>query len=144
MPAPRLNLGIDCTVAIIAPASLPLVQNHVTGFEASQIVERIRVNRCDGVQLGADLPKGWEGTFEIDRAGPGVDNFIAAAEAAWYSAGNPGAGGQLFQFINETLGGATTLLYSGCTFALMQAGTWRIDAPVKVRLSFWAATRMLM
>ena len=55
---------------------------HVTGFESRQITHSLRVDRLDGSQIAAELPQGWEGTFEVERGSSSVDDFIAAAETA--------------------------------------------------------------
>ncbi|CAG4921608.1 unnamed protein product [Acidocella sp. C78] len=66
---------------------------HVTGFEVSQVTQSVRVDRLDGVQLGAELPRGWQGSFLLDRGTLGGRRFHGADRAglsvgAGDSAGN--------------------------------------------------------
>ena len=51
---------------------------HVTQFEAKQKTHAIRVNRLDGVNMAAELPAGWEGSFELERGSPAADDFVAS------------------------------------------------------------------
>jgi hypothetical protein len=69
---------------------------HVTGFESRQVTAPVRVDRIDGVLLATELPKGWDGAFELERGSSAIDDFIAQIEAA-YNAGNPVPSGTLYQ-----------------------------------------------
>jgi hypothetical protein len=114
---------------------------HVTGFEANQVTMAIRVDRLDGVQLGAELPKGWSGTFTLDRGSAAADDFIAAIEQA-YLAGQSIPAGTLYQYVNEPDGSTSTYQFTGVVFKLASAGAYRGDAPVAQRLSFYASSRV--
>jgi hypothetical protein len=113
---------------------------HVTGFEANQLTMAVRVDRLDGVQLGAELPKGWTGNFSLDRGSSAVDDFIAAIEQA-YLAGQTISAGTLYQYVNEPDGSTSTYQFSGAVFKLTSAGAYKGDAPVAQRLTFYASSR---
>ena len=49
----------------------------------------IRIDRLDGMHLAAELPKGWEGHFELDRGNSAADDFINSLEQAWPGIGRP-------------------------------------------------------
>jgi hypothetical protein len=113
---------------------------YVTGFESRQVTQSVRLDRLDGVPMGAELPKGWEGSFEVERGTSDVDDFIAAAEQAFFTQGSLPAG-TVYQYITEVDGSTSTYQYSGVAFKLANSGSWRGDASVKQRLEFFATQR---
>ena len=104
------------------------------------MTQPIRIDRLDGTQLAAELPKGWEGSFEIERGNSAVDDFTAANEQAYYSSGQLPVS-TLYQYVTEADGSISTYQYDGAVFKLMAAGAWRGDAAVKQKLEFFAARR---
>jgi hypothetical protein len=90
--------------------------------------------------MGAELPKGWEGSFEVERGTSAADDFIAAAEQAFFTQGSMPAG-TLYQYVNEVDGSTSTYQYSGVVFKLVNAGSWKGDASVKQKLEFFATQR---
>ena len=140
MPTNAFTLGRDCQLVVIGPQGR-VDLNHVTGFDSRQQTHSVRIDRLDGTQLAAELPKGWEGKFDIERGSSTVDDFIAATEQAYYTTGQL-AVSTLYQYINEADGSTSTYQYEGAVFKLSAAGAWRGDAPVKQRLEFFAARRV--
>jgi hypothetical protein len=139
MPTNAFSLGRDCQVIVIAPSGR-IDLSHVTGFDSAQMTQPIRIDRLDGTQLAAELPKGWEGSFEIERGNSAVDDFIAANEQAYYTSGQLPVS-TLYQYVTEADGSISTYQYDGAVFKLMAAGAWRGDAAVKQKLEFFAARR---
>ena len=133
------NIGRDSQLVVLGPYGQVDLE-HVTGFESRQITASIRVNKMDGTQIGAELPKGWEGSFELERGNSTADDFIAQAEAAFYN-GSFVPAGAMCQYVNETDGSVSTYQYNSVVFKLVSAGTWRGDASVKQKLEFFATTR---
>jgi hypothetical protein len=84
MPINNFNIGRDCQLVLIGPAGR-VDLSYVTGFESRQITHSIRVDKLDGTQISAELPRGWEGTFELERGTSAVDDFIAAAEQSYFN-----------------------------------------------------------
>ena len=139
MSTNTFSVGRDCQLVLMGPFGR-VDLTHVTGFESHQRTAAVRVDRIDGTQLGAELPKGWDGYFELERGSSAVDDLIAQMEAT-YHAGSAVAVGSLFQYINEPDGSTSTYQYDGAVFKLSQAGVWRGDQSVKQRLEFFASTR---
>jgi hypothetical protein len=139
MPSNSFSVGRDCQVVVMGPFGR-VDLTHVTGFESKQLTAPIRIDRIDGVQLAAELPKGWEGFFELERGSAAADDFIARIEAAFH-AGNAVPSGTLYQYVAETDGSTSTYQYDGAVFKFAQAGIWRGDQSVKQRLEFFASTR---
>jgi len=140
MPYNTFSIGSDCTLVVMGPFGRVDLA-HVTGFEANQVTAAIRVDRLDGVQLGAELPKGWSGNFTLDRGSSAADDFIAAIEQA-YLAGKSIPAGTLYQYVNEPDGSTSTYQFTGVVFKLASAGAYRGDAPVAQRLTFYASSRV--
>ena len=86
MPTNAFSLGRDTQLVVIAPTGR-IDLTHVTGFESHQMTQPIRVDRLDGTQMAAELPKGWEGSFDLERGSSAADDFIASTEQAFYTNG---------------------------------------------------------
>ncbi len=139
MASNTFSVGRDCQLVVMGPYGR-IDLTHVTSFESRQMTQAVRVDRIDGSQLAAELPKGWEGHFELDRGGPAVDDFIARVESAYLS-GRKVSGGTLYQYVSEGDGSVSTYQYDGVVFRLSQAGAWRGDQSVRQRLEFFASGR---
>ncbi len=139
MPYNTFSVGTDCQLVVMGPFGRVDLA-HVTGFEARQMTTSVRVDRLDGVQLGAELPKGWSGSFSLDRGSSATDDFIAQIEQA-YLAGQSISAGTLYQYVNESDGSTSTYQFNGVVFKLTSAGVYRGDAAVTQRLDFFASGR---
>jgi len=139
MPSNTFSVGRDCQLVVVGPFGR-VDLTHVTGFECRQVTAAVRIDRIDGVKLAAELPKGWDGAFELERGSSAADDFIAAIEAA-FNAGSPVPSGTLYQYVQEQDGSTSTYQFNGVVFKFAQAGTWRGDQSVKQRLEFFANAR---
>jgi hypothetical protein len=140
MPYNTFSVGSDCQIVVMGPFGRVDLA-HVTGFEAKQLTLTLRVDRLDGVQLGAELPKGWTGAFSLDRGSSAVDDFIAQIEAAYLGGQTVGAG-TLYQYVNEPDGSTSTYQFNGVVFKLTSSGAYSGTAPVTQRLEFYASGRV--
>ena len=133
------SVGRDTQLVVMGPLGR-IDLTHVTGFESRQVTQSVRVGRLDGTVLGTELPKGWEGSFEIERGNSVVDDFIAASEQQYFNGSNfpPGT---MYQYITETDGSTSTYQYDGVSFRLVNAGIWKGEASVKQKLEFFAGRR---
>ncbi len=139
MSGTMFSIGRDAQLVIVSPRGR-LDLSFVTGFESHQLTQPVRVSRLDGTQMGAELPRGWEGTFEIERGNAAVEDFIAATEQAFFDGGWP-ATSTMYQYIAEPDGSVSTYQFDGVTFRLASAGQWRGDTSVKQKLEFFATRR---
>ena len=140
MPYNTFTIGSDCQVVVMGPFGRVDLA-HVTGFEAHQMTLALRVDRLDGVQLGAELPKGWTGSFMLDRGSSSADDFIAQIEQA-YLTGQSISAGTLYQYVNEPDGSTSTYQFNGVVFKLTSAGVYKGDAAVTQKLDFYASGRI--
>ena len=65
MTSTNFSVGRDCQLVVMGPYGR-IDLTYVTAFESRQLTAPVRVDRIDGTQMAAELPKGWEGQF---RAG---------------------------------------------------------------------------
>ena len=139
MSLTAFSVGRDTQLVVMGPQGR-VDLTHVTAFESRQLTQPVRVSRIDGTQLGTDLPKGWEGSFEIERGSSAVDDFIDAAEQLYYN-GARAALGTMYQYVTETDGSTSTFQYDSVSFRLVNAGIWKGDSSVKQKLEFFASRR---
>lgn len=133
------SVGRDTQLVVIGQSGR-LDLTHVTAFESRQLTQSIRVSRLDGTPLGAELPKGWDGSFELERGTSSVDDFIAGLEQGYFD-GADTAAGSMYQYVTEPDGSTSTYQYDNVVFKLSNAGVWRGDASVKQKLDFFASRR---
>lgn len=133
------SIGRDVQLVVIGPSGR-IDLEHVTAFESRQLTQSVRVGRLDGTQLGAELPKGWEGSFELERGNSVADDFIASSEQSYYN-GAAMSPSTMYQYVSETDGSTSTYQYDSVIFKLASAGTWKGESSVKQKLEFFGARR---
>jgi hypothetical protein len=135
------STGRDCSIVLIGPFGRVDLQN-VTGFDATQMTATIKVDRLDGVQMNAELPKGWSGSMDVDRGNNALDLLMAQEEVNWFDNGVY-ANSTMFQYVTEQGGAVTTFAYDNVALKL-DAGRWSPDASVKQKLTFTANRRRVV
>lgn len=141
MPANTFNVGRDCQVVLIAPGTGQRVDLEiVSGFTARQDTTKVRIGPLNGPPIGADLPNGWQGTFDIERGNSNADDLIYQIESGYWNAGLIGVG-TLYQYVQEVNGSTSTYEFSNVALSLDDAGAYHGDASVKQRISFFASVR---
>jgi hypothetical protein len=133
------SIGRDTQLVVMGPNGR-VDLSHVTGFESRQITSPVRVSRLDGTQLAAELPKGWEGSFEVERGTSALDDFISRIEQDFYD-GIGASPGAMYQYITEVDSSVSTYQFDGVVFKLANAGSWKGDASVKQKLEFFAVRK---
>lgn len=133
------SIGRDTQLVVMGPSGR-IDMSHVTGFESRQLTHPIRISRLDGTQIGAELPKGWEGSFEVERGTSALDDFICTLEQDFYNDGSTQSG-TMYQYITETDSSISTYQFDGVVFKLASAGTWKGDSSVKQKMEFYATRK---
>ncbi len=133
------SIGRDTQLVVMGPSGRVDI-SHVTGFESRQLTAPVRVARIDGTQLGAELPKGWEGSFEVERGTSALDDFIAGIEQDFYNGTSTGSG-SMYQYITENDSSTSTYQFDGVVFKFANAGMWKGDSSVKQKLEFFATRK---
>ena len=139
MAISTFSVGRDTQLVVIGPSGR-MDLAHVTAFDSRQITHSVRVNRLDGNQMGLEVPKGWEGSFELDRGDSVVEDFIANLEQSYFSGTSTGSS-SMYQYVSEVDGSTSTFQYDSVVFHLSNAGQWRGDIAVKQKLEFFASRR---
>ncbi len=139
MSLTTFSVGRDTQLVVIGSTGR-VDLTHVTSFESRQITQSVRVDRLDGTRMGTELPKGWEGSFDIERGSSTVDDFIAATEQQYFN-GSTVSPGTMYQYVTETDGSTSTYQYDNVAFRLINAGIWKGDSSVKQKLEFFAVRR---
>ena len=139
MALTTFSVGRDTQLVVMGPNGR-VDFNYVTAFESRQMTTPIRVSRLDGTQLAAELPKGWEGGFEVERGTSALDDFISTIEQNYYNGGGTSPS-TMYQYITEVDSSVSTYQFSGVVFRLASAGTWKGDSSVKQKLEFYATTK---
>ena len=133
------SIGRDTQLIVIGPNGR-IDLSHVTAFESRQITSPVRISRLDGKQLGAELPKGWEGSFEVERGTSALDDFISSSEQTFYNSGGIPTG-TMYQYITEIDSSVSTYQFDDVVFKLSNAGHWKGDSSVKQKLEFYATRK---
>lgn len=139
MASNSFSLGRDCQLVVVGPFGRVDLA-HVTGFETRQVTHPVRVDRIDGVRMAAELPKGWDGVFELERGSPVAEDFVVQLESAYFNGGAI-VTSTLYQYVSETDGSTSTYQFDSVVFRLAHSGAWRGDSSVRQRLEFHAARR---
>ena len=139
MSLTMFSVGRDTQLVLIGPTGR-IDLTHVTSFDTRQITQSVRVDRLDGTHMGTELPKGWEGRFELERGSSTIDDFVAAAEQQYFNGSNP-APSTMYQYVTETNGSTSTYQYDNVTFKFSNAGIWKGDSSVRQKLEFFAVRR---
>lgn len=140
MSGTTFSVGRDSQVVVIGPYGRVDLA-HVTGFESRQLTASIRVDRIDGTHLGAELPKGWEGHFDLERGSSAAEDFVAQLEAVYFNGQMPPPA-TMYQYITESDGSTSTYQFGSVVFKLTNAGLWKGDSSVKQRLEFFGTSRV--
>lgn len=139
MAISAFSVGRDTQLVVIGPSGR-IDLAHVTAFDSRQVTQSVRVNRLDGNQIGLELPKGWEGSFELERGDSVVEDFIATTEQSYFN-GSVSSSSSMYQYVSEVDGSTSTYQYDLVVFRLTNAGQWRGDAAVKQKLEFFSSRR---
>lgn len=139
MSVTAFSVGRDTQLVVLGPNGR-VDLSHVTSFESRQLTSSVRVSRLDGTQLGAELPRGWEGSFELERGTSVLDDFIASVEQSFFD-GNGAQPSTMYQYITELDGSVSTYQFDSVVFKLTTAGAWKGDASVKQKLEFFASRK---
>ncbi len=142
MPINQLNIGRDVSVDINLPNG-PVRFSNVTDFNPKQITKRQESQGIDGISRYQEIPAGWEGSIEIDRANSNVDLAISYLEGLYFAGVNVPPS-TINQTITEPAGGITQWRFWGVQFKLDDQGSWKGDSKVTQKLSWVASGRVLV
>ncbi len=135
----NFNLGRDNQIVLMGPFGRVDLAN-VKSFDCRMETANVAVDRMDGRQLRAELPKGWTGSIAVARGNSALDDLFSNIEATWYSAGVITTS-TLYQYVTEADGSVSTYQFSEVSIKLDDAGSYAGDKEVDQKLSFMAGRR---
>jgi hypothetical protein len=141
MPVNNFNVGRDVTLQIVGYDGT--IQNFslITSFDGKQETHQIKIMGMDGTVRFLELPAGWTGSFAIDRQNRLLDQYFANLESGYYAGLNVQAA-TITETISEVDGSTSQWRYTGVVFKLDDAGAWKGDSQVNMKVS-WSASRRL-
>lgn len=139
MPVNGFSVGRDVVLDIVTPTGT-LGLNLLTGFDSKPDVMEHKVKGLDGLVRPVLFHDGWMGSFEIERADSALDDYWAQLEANYFSGLNSPSL-TITETITEVSGATTQYRYEGVQLKLVDAGAWKGDSTVRMKLDFLAARR---
>lgn len=133
------NVGKDLAITFNLPQG-PVQFSIITDVARKQNVKWAESHGIDGVCRYRAIPGGWEGTLEIDRASPALDQAIATLEQLYY-AGGVVPYSTITEVISELDGSTTSWQFTHVDFAVEDLGSWKGDSKVSQRLAWKASFR---
>lgn len=141
MPLNNFSLGKDVTLDVITPQGPLQLPVTTTGFEAKPQYNKIRSKGLDGINRGANVPDGWEGSISLDRQNSAVDDFFAAQEAGYY-AGQNVLSASITETMREPSGAVSQYRYVNVCLSFDEAGNKTGDNKIEQKIGFFASQRI--
>lgn len=142
MPVAGFSIGRDVAIIINMPQG-PVTFSNLTGFTRTQISTGIESKGLDGVDRFGEIPSGWSGNIEIDRANGNLDRAFAYLEGLYYSGQNVPPS-TINETTTESNGTLTQFRYTGVAFKFDNAGDAKGDAKMTQTFSWKASRRRLI
>ncbi len=140
MPVNGFNIGKDVTVDVVT-SSGPLRATIRTGFTKKQDTTSLTVKAADGVNRMGEVPEGWSGSLDYERADGVLDDYFARSEADYY-AGVNAAPITITETIANPDGSVSQYRYIGVAMKLADAGGAASDQTIKQKVDWRAAKRL--
>lgn len=139
MPQNGYSVGRDISLNVMA-SSGPLVINRITGFDSKQETSQSKVKRLDGINDPLRFFEGWSGSFSIERADSVVEDYFIQLEENYYAGLNEQPA-TILETITNPDGSTSQYRYERVILSLDDAGNWKGDATVPIKVSFNAARK---
>lgn len=133
------NVGHDIAITFNLPQG-PVAFSILTDHGRKQNTKSVESHGIDGVCRYIEIPGGYEGTIEIDRASPALDQAIAYLEGLYFS-GAVVPYSTISETISEIDGSITQWQFTNVAFRAEDLGSWKGDAKVTQKLGWKASFR---
>jgi hypothetical protein len=134
------NIGQDNRIVIVDSVQGRIDFTIQTSFDSHEVTATTKVRPMRGPALQDEIPEGWEGSFDIDRASAALDTYIAKRAQIFYAT-NQLSTASMYQYVDEVGGGRSVFEYTRVTFKLGDAGKYGGGEVVKQKVSFFASER---
>ena len=140
MPLSQYNIGRDSTFTLNSTAGL-LRPAILTNFTAKQETAQISSMPLNGEPIHNEVPQGWSGSFDFDRANSVMDDFFVRQEGNYYLGIAPDQV-TITETIREVGGGLSQYQYVGVSLKMDDAGSRQADQKQVQKVSFRASRRL--
>lgn len=135
------TIGRDASVHVTLPSGAQLEIEGITDFDAKPKQKKLESHGLDGIVRTATIPGTWTLTFSVDRSNSIIDDFFAAVEDAYFQ-GQTVNNCTINQVIIEPDGAVSTFRYEGVSLHFEDAGSFKADSFVKMKLGGEASRRV--
>ena len=139
MPQNGYSIGRDISVTVTT-AKGPLTFNKITGFSSKQEASKQKIKRLDGVTDALRFFDGWSGSFDVERTDSVVEDYFVQLEADQFAGINE-IPATILETISNPDGTTSQYRYERVIMSLDQAGDWKGDSSVKIKVGFEAARK---
>lgn len=139
MPVNGYSVGRDISLSVMTSAG-PLTFNKITGFSTTQKTTKQTVKRLDGVNDPLRFFDGWSGSFDVERQDSAIEDYFMQLEQNYYS-GIQEQPATILETITNPDGSTSQYRYERVILSLDNAGDWRGDQSVKIKVSFEASRK---
>ncbi|OQS42335.1 hypothetical protein [Chromobacterium haemolyticum] len=143
MPLNGYTVGNDTSVDIVDPYGGPINLAKIINFEAKPKTNSVEVTALNGQTDEMLIPKGWSGTFEVERTDSTLEDFWARWESDYYN-GAPQlpSAATITDTTLENNGSRTTYRFTKVQLKLESAGKREGGKTVRMQVSFTAQRRL--
>lgn len=134
------NTGKDVALDINGPYG-PIRISKIMSFEAKPKTTSQEITPLNGQTDELLIPKGWTGSFDVERTDNTLDNYWAQFESDYYN-GVPQPAATITESIQETDGSVSVYRYINVILKLESSGKKEGDKTVKQSVSFTARRRI--
>lgn len=137
--AQNFDTGRQARLDIVANGVV-LVTTTLTQFTDKQQTIDLKHRPLNGPPVHKKINDGWEGSFEIDRDGPVLDDFFSSEETQYY-AGAPNADIFITKTVTEADGSISQYRHEGVMLKFDDGGVYKQDDKVSQKVSFMSTLR---
>lgn len=136
-----LSIGKDIAVNVTLPGGGQLQIEGITSFDRKPKFKKLESHQIDGITRTATIPGTWELSFEIDRVDNTLDEFFALIDEQYFS-GATVENCTVTETITEPSGQISRYRYEGVSMHFNDAGNWKSDSFVKMKIGGEASRRV--
>lgn len=136
-----LSIGRDIAVNCTLPGGGQLQIAGITEFDRKPKQKKLESHALDGITRTATIPGTWTLSFSIDRNNREIDDFFSAVEEAYFQ-GQTVENVTVLETITEPDGSISQYRYEGVSLHFEDAGNWKADSYVKMKLGGEASRRV--
>jgi hypothetical protein len=141
MPMPAgISVGKDIVVQFSDTQNGIITVNRVKNWTSKQKMAARESVALDGLNRHINIPIGWEGSFEMERVSPAVDQYLYSLEQAYLN-GQKIPSITITETITEANGAVSQYQYINVVIQLDSSGDWKGDDYVTQKVTFMAGQR---